>query len=206
MQIEPIKLIIKMSQGDVTSKSNPKNNLKEKENLSKINNNNKESYLYIKTKKIKFEKFQKKKGTINYEELKNNDEDIHKNKTRKRSNSVDLYKKQKKEKEKKIKKEIIKSINPDNRIIYDVAGSKNINIKIIKKNKNGNEKKVNFPKNFVTIIDVESYKKFNEENTCKDPFEDLDLMQQLKNNIINNSFEEEKNNGKEQVHCSCFIY
>ena len=39
--------------------------------------------------------------------------------------------------------------------------------------KNTLSKKVRFlPENFVTIIDVESFKKFNAENTSKDPYED----------------------------------
>lgn len=32
------------------------------------------------------------------------------------------------------------------------------------------KKRVNFSRNFVTIINVESYKKYNSENTCRDPF------------------------------------
>ena len=149
------------------------------------------------------------KNEIKKEQKKNDDEDdlVLPVKTLKRSNSIKLYKKHKKEQERRnsLKKENEKDTKDK---IGDIFNVSEVNgTKMPRKgSKNGKQKKVAFLPNFVTIIDVESYKKFNEENTCKDPFEDLDLMQQLKNNIINNSFEEEKNNGKEQVHCSCFIY
>ena len=41
---------------------------------------------------------------------------------------------------------------------------------------------------FVEIILVESYKKFNEENTSKDPFD------------------KDENENKTKLMCSCFIY
>ena len=51
------------------------------------------------------------------------------------------------------------------------------------------KKKVKFLEpNFVRIIEVESYKKFNEENTSKDPF---DFAKQIE--------------GKENVLCSCLV-
>jgi hypothetical protein len=86
------------------------------------------------------------------------------------------------------------------------------NTTIIKHN-NNKTKKVSFQKpNFVTIIDVESYKKYNELNTCKDPFEDFVFMRN-ENNInninmdINNNNKNEgikgENNGKVRVNCSC---
>ena len=46
---------------------------------------------------------------------------------------------------------------------------------------------------FVNIIEVESYKKFNEENTSKDPYE--------YSNESNN-----RNDNKEYVMCSCFVF
>ena len=50
-------------------------------------------------------------------------------------------------------------------------------------------KKVKFMEpSFVNIIEVESYKKFNQENTNKDPFYDTN-----------------KNDDKANVVCSCFI-
>ena len=49
----------------------------------------------------------------------------------------------------------------------------------------------------MTIIDVESYKKYNEANTSKDPYDDL-----LKNNNNNGK----KDNENEKVVCSCFVF
>ncbi len=46
---------------------------------------------------------------------------------------------------------------------------------------------------FINIIEVESYKKFNEENTSKDPYE--------YSNESNN-----RNDNKEYVMCSCFVF
>ena len=57
-------------------------------------------------------------------------------------------------------------------------------------NKKEKEKKVKFLEpEFVHIIEVESYKKFNEENTSKDPF-----------------FVDETKENKTKVMCSCFIF
>ena len=62
--------------------------------------------------------------------------------------------------------------------------------KIIKKEK----KRVKFLQPiFINIIEVESYKKFNEENTSKDPYE--------YSNESNN-----RNDNKEYVMCSCFVF
>lgn len=41
-----------------------------------------------------------------------------------------------------------------------------------KKNKRKKKRKIKFSEQLVTIIDVESYKKYNIENTCKDPYEE----------------------------------
>ena len=63
----------------------------------------------------------------------------------------------------------------------------NINLENIKKEK---EKKVKFLEpEFVQIIEVESYKKYNMENTCKDPF-----------------FPDDKKEEKTKFMCSCFIF
>ena len=71
---------------------------------------------------------------------------------------------------------------------YKKKDKKNI-LSILKKEENKKKKKVKFMEPmFVDIIEVESYKKFNEINTCKDPF-----------NYIDN------NPDKENVLCSCFI-
>ena len=56
-------------------------------------------------------------------------------------------------------------------------------------------KKVRFLEpEFVKVIFVESYKKYNEENTSKDPFDD--------NNDLENV---NKKEDKEKVLCSCII-
>ena len=113
----------------------------------------------------------------------------------KRSNSVDIYKKRK---EKKLQK------NQDNSDIN--------NINIIEKDKNeiknGKKiKKVSFLKpKFVTIIDVESYKKYNMENTSKDP---MDFLFNNNNNINdknNVNDNNKKEDDKESVVCSCYIF
>ena len=200
-----------MSQNDEKTKNKSKNHSKDKNNLDMLMNNNDESYLAAKNQKIKGENMKKKKGSINYEEEKN-DEYIPDPRTRKRSNSVDLYKKQKREREKKNKnnKESNKNVKLNNNNIYEVAESTNpITIRKSSKNiKNGKEKRVTFPKKFVTIIDVESYKKFNEENTSKDPFEDMEFLKNLKiDNINNKKFEDdEEDDGKARATCSCLIY
>ena len=63
----------------------------------------------------------------------------------------------------------------------------NINLENIVKEK---EKKVKFLEpEFVQIIEVESYKKYNMENTCKDPF-----------------FPDNKKEEKTKFMCSCFIF
>ena len=203
-----------MSQNEEVSKNKPKNNSKEKVNIDNMNNNDKESYLILKHKKIKIDRPIKKKRILNFEEIKNNEEDIPNIRTRKRSDSVDLYKKKRREREKEkenknkkeSKKESTKNVKRNNNNIYNV--SENVNIRKSSKSlKNGKEKKVSFSKNFVTIIDVESYKKFNEENTCKDPFEDMEFLEKINNGLIKlDDEEEEESDGKARVNCSCFIY
>ena len=201
--------------------------LDEKEKIDMLNNND-ESYQTMKPEKIKVEAKGSKKCLINYEEIKNDVENIPPRRARKRSDSVDLYKKHKRDKEKKSRpaKESNKSIksikgnatNNNNNAAKD-EDQNDVNIKIINKSpKNGKGKKVTFQKpNFITIIDVESYKKFNEENTCKDPFEDLEFLQNINNfnnfniniNINNSNKIDEENaeegDGKERVMCSCLI-
>jgi hypothetical protein len=200
-----------MSQNDEKTKNKSKNHSKEKNNLDMLNNNNDESYLVSKNQKIKGEGPKKKKGTINYEEVKN-DEYFPDPRTRKRSNSVDLYKKQRREREKKNKnnKESNKNVKLNNNNIYEISESSNpITIKKSSKNvKNGKEKRVTFSKKLVTFIDVESYKKFNEENTSKDPFEDMEFLKNLKIDNISNKIcvDDEEEDGKARANCSCFIY
>ena len=97
-----------------------------------------------------------------------------------RNNSVDLYKKRLREKKLKNKDDII------------------INCNVINNQEDGKQnKRVTFLESkLVTVIEVESYKKFNQLNACKDPYENL-----YKNNDTGN------NNclGNDKVMCSCFI-
>ena len=186
-----------------------RNQLKENENLDIIINNNIEKYQIMKNKKVKIDEKGKKKALINYEEIKNNEEDIPLLRKRKRSNSVDLYKKHKREREKKnkLKKNSTKNVKESNTASPEDANSPT---KRPNKNSKYKDKKVSFPKDFVTVIDVESYKQFNIENTSKDPFDDLEFLKNINNinnyniNInINNKVEDD---GKERVMCSCIIY
>ena len=112
-------------------------------------------------------------------------------KTLKRSNSIKLYKKQAREKERResLKKE------SDKQILQDIS-----NIERVKKT-NKPAKKVAFSPDLVEIIDVESYKKFNEENTCKDPFDNMEFV----NGTIKINHNDEAN-GKAKALCTCFIF
>ena len=51
----------------------------------------------------------------------------------------------------------------------------------------------------MTVIDVKSYKKYNAENTAKDPYDEL-------MNNDNNNNNEKKKKKKENVVCSCLIF
>ena len=145
------------------------------------------------------------KNEIKKEQKKNDDEDdlVLPVKTLKRSNSIKLYKKHKKEQERRnsLKKENEKDTKDKTGDIFNVSvvnGTKMPG----KGSKNGKQKKVAFLPNFVTIIDVESYKKFNEENTCKDPFENMEII----NGHINIKNNDDEADGKARVLCSCVIY
>ena len=158
-----------------------------------------------------------KKSIINYNDINNNKDDTPSQRI-KRSNSIKLYKRHKKEKELRdsIKKENNIDINNNNNIYEVPVVDEQIN------NNNNNNKKKNKSKrvtfvepNFVNIVDVESYKKFNAENTCKDPFEEIEYMQNINNinninnyniniNINNNKKkQEQEEKGKEKINCSC---
>ena len=181
-----------------------KNNKKSKKNSDKNGNSRKiidddsdeYSNLRAKPENIKGQNNKKTKNLNKYDlkHLKENGDYFPQNR-RVRSDSIKLYKKHNKEKK---NLEIKKSNNIN---IEDTNENSNIfkkNDKNIKQKSGQSTKKVTFLKpEFVTIIDVESYKKYNEENTYKDPFEDID-----NNNIINN---EDKENGKENVMCTCII-
>ena len=113
-------------------------------------------------------------------------------KTLKRSNSIKLYKKHAREKERResLKKE------SDKQILQDIS-----NIERVKKT-NKPAKKVAFSPDLVEIIDVESYKKFNEENTCKDPFDNMEFV----NGTIKINHNDDEANGKAKALCTCFIF
>jgi hypothetical protein len=212
-----------MSQSDENNKTKATNTDKDEPNIMMLSNNN-ESYQIMKNHRIKSERNKRKKPTgkkeeVKQEEVKNEDDGIDENINidviRKRSNSVKLYKKQKKERERKNKlRESSKNVKM-NENIFEVQGSnKNMNKKLNKSSKNVREKRVTFKKqHLVEIIDVESYKKFNEDNTYQDPFDDPEFVKKLNqlnnNNIKNqnmNDNENEIDDGKERVNCSCFIF
>ena len=170
-------------------------------------NNNKISSPKDKVKNSKSSSKSPQKNEIKKEQKKNDDEDdlVLPVKTLKRSNSIKLYKKHKKEQEirNSLKKENEKDIKDKTGDIFNVSVVNGTKLPG-KGSKNGKQKKVVFLPNFVTIIDVESYKKFNEENTCKDPFDNLELLNANINlNIKNNDDEPD---GKARVLCSCLIF
>ena len=162
-------------------KSNSKNSKNQLEITDMMLDNNSEFYLNMKPKTIKAENMKKIKFYQDYEQIneKETNEFFHTNKIL-RSNSVDLYKKHNQKK---------KAITENNNKI-DNNGNED------KNNTGKSNKKVTFSKSkFVTIIDVKSYKQYNKENTCKDPYE-----------IINNNLDSGNNvNENEKVVCSCFI-
>ena len=162
-----------------------------KDILDIILNNDSEVFQNIQSHTIKA----KKRKTINFF---NNDQQTIENDSelpfpfdrRIRNNSVDLYKRHKREKENNIKEQ--KNINNQ---IYFYNNSKNNNNNNI--NNKAKTKRVNFKEpNPVEIIEVESYKKYNEENTSKDPYEYL----------FNKNKNEKKDNGNAKAVCSCFIF
>ena len=156
------------------------------DNENSIVNNN----IYSKNNsKIKYLKNQQEKN----ENKKDDDNEVGiAVKTLKRSNSIKLYKKQAREKERResLKKE------SDKQILQDIS-----NIERVKKT-NKPAKKVAFSPDLVEIIDVESYKKFNEENTCKDPFDNMEFI----NGTISVNHNDDEEDGKAKVLCSCSIY
>jgi len=168
-------------------------------------NNNKISSPKDKVKNPKPNNKSPQKNEIKKEQKKNDDEDdlVLPVKTLKRSNSIKLYKKHKKEQERRnsLKKENEKDTKDKTGDIFNVSVVNGT--KMPRKGyKNGKQKKVAFLPNFVTIIDVESYKKFNEENTCKDPFENMEII----NGRINIKNNDDEADGKARVLCSCVIY
>lgn len=176
------------------------NNMQTNENdlIGYMLNNNSEDFRSIKLRSqtLKAENMKKIRFLKNYSKINENeiDEYIPFNKIR-RCNSVDIYKKR--IREKKMKNELMnnnKFVNENN---DDIKNSNSIE-------KNDKKiKRVSFPNNFVTIIDVESYKKFNQENTCQDPYANI-INNVNDNNNSNNKKGNE--NGKEKVVCSCLVF
>lgn len=200
-----------MSQNHEKILDSTKDQLKEKENLDIILSSNTESYQIMKNQKKKPEK----KCVINYEEIKNDDYLPPNPKRRRRSNSIDLYKKNQRnnERKKRLNKECSKNLMQNNLNIASDEKENDIPNNQRKSNKDLNDcksKKVSFPKNFVTFIDVESYKQFNIENTSKDPFEDMEFLNNIHNkyniNINTNDNKNEVDEGKERVTSSCLIF
>ena len=177
------------------------NNSINKEN-SNNNNNNVITQKDLNDKQIitKDQNDQENSLNLKNEKSENAEERVIPKRGFKRSNSINLYKKQQKEKHKKESStnnnEEVKEEN-----VNDVPIENNGTEKINKLNK----KKVVFLPDFLTIIDVESYKKFNAENTCKDPFDNLEL---LNGTIIlkNKDRDDDEIDGKTTLQCSCFIF
>ena len=163
------------------------------------NNNSNEPKKESKSKKEKKKEKSPQKDEIKQESKKKEDDEELPLRSIKRSNSIKLYKKHKKDKDKKnsSRKENDIEIKGKAGDIFDISDYKKK-----KKNKNTN-KKVSFPKDFLTIIDVESYKKYNEENTCKDPFENMEIVN---GRLVNTKKNEDESNGKASVLCSCVFF
>ena len=177
------------------------NNIIDKEN-SKSTNSNISKEKNAKSQQPKIKEKSLTKNEIKKENKKDDEDDdfVLPVKTIKRSNSIKLYKKHQKDKEKKLslKKESKKEVKNEDVFAAEENGTKRPN----KSSKNVKQKKVVFLPNFVTIIDVESYKKYNEENTCKDPFENMEFI----NGRININTNDDEPDGKARVLCSCLIY
>ena len=185
-----------------------KQNSKAKSNNSKDIDNNDKSPKKSKNQSSKTKDKYSSKNEIKSEDKKNEDDDyfVVPVKTIKRSNSIKLYKRHKKENERRnnLKNENskdIKETKDKTGNIFDVT-EKYVSKRKSKNSKNNRGKKVAFLPNFVTIIDVESYKKFNEENTCKDPFDNMEFV----NGTIKINHNDDEANGKAKALCTCFIF
>ena len=141
--------------------------------------NNAECYKSVNQKSINVDNMKKIQF---YEQMGVNRNDcFNKGKQLFRNNSVDIYKKRNREKK-------LKNRNDMNEF------NKNNNIE----QKDGKQnKRVSFLESkFVTIIEVESYKKFNEMNACKDPYQNFYKNSDNDNNCCL---------GNDRINCSCFI-
>ena len=186
------------------TKSTSINQIEENDDDTKINttsnNNINETKKESKSKKEKKKEKSPEKEEIKQEsKKKEEDDDDVPMRSVKRSNSIKLYKKHKKDKDKKNSSKKDNDIEVKDKVgdIFEISDYKKK-----KKNKNTN-KKVSFPKDFLTIIDVESYKKYNEENTCKDPFENMEFVN---GRLINTKKNDDEPHGKTSVLCSCVFF
>ena len=197
-----------------------KTTLIEKDNIDMLYNKS-EAYQIMRNTKSEGEE-KTKKSIKSYNDIKDNNNDDTPSPRVKRSNSIKLYKRHKKEKELRnsLKKENNIDIDNNKNNIYegpvvDVVDEPINNNNNIDKKKNKSKRVTFVEPNFVSIIDVESYKKFNAENTCKDPFDEMQYMQNINNvnninnyniniNINNNKKkQEQEQEGKEKINCSC---
>ena len=164
----------------IENKKSRSKSVKDPNEILKMLNNNNEYLLNSRTK-FKAENVKKINNARGYEQInENEDENYILHHKFHRSNSVDIYKKHKMKKNNKTNK------NDD---IYECFRT---------------NKKVSFLKpQFITIIEVESYKKYNELNTIKDPY--AEIFKNLGNKNNNNMNNKQKENGKESINCSCYI-
>ena len=164
----------------IENKKSRSKSVKDPNEILKMLNNNNEYLLNSRTK-LKAENVKKINNARGYEQInENEDENYILHHKFHRSNSVDIYKKHKMKKNNKTNK------NDD---IYECFRT---------------NKKVSFLKpQFITIIEVESYKKYNELNTIKDPY--AEIFKNLGNKNNNNMNNKQKENGKESINCSCYI-
>ena len=171
----------------------------ENENSNNINNNQiTEQSSVVQTSKSQDQTQQKEGKKSNTKKEVDGDNLVVPMRSLRRSNSINMYKKQQKAKNKKdsLKKRSLKEINEVS--IVNCVLENNGEKKASKPSK----KKVVFLPNFLTVIDVESYKKFNEENTCKDPFDDMEFI----NGQLKLKIKDDDSDGKARAVCSCYIF
>ena len=190
-----------MSQTNNDNNSNRK--VDEKDIIDMIIDNNSEDLKNLKSHSLKMKNV--KKSNIFQENQQTNENNADESfPTYKRRNSINLYKKNKVEKKNNNQNYNLSKTddktNTNNLNEKDITNKINDNSQDIQEKNKKSQKKVKFNEpNFVEIINVESYKQFNMENTSKDPYENLF------NDDNNNNNNENKDNGKERVICACFI-
>jgi len=156
--------------------------LYEKEVLENLDNNA-EYYKSVNPKTLKAENMKKIQF---YEQMGINKNDcFNKGEQLFRNNSVELYKKHNREKKLKNKFDM-----------NDFSMNNNININNNQKDGKQNKRVTFLESKFVTIIEVESYKKYNIVNASKDPYEKFYKNNDTGDNICF---------GNDKVMCSCFI-